>query len=253
MPTILLAANWKMNTDLATAGEITRRVISASDEHANLDWLICPPYVYLQYINDLLQTSKLFLGVQDVSEYQSGAHTSQISASMAQNVGATHAIVGHSECRHGLGQSNQAVALKFKQAQSCDITPVLCVGETLMEREAGNAEAVVFAQLDAVLFSIATVELPELIVAYEPVWAIGTGVNANASDVAEMHAAIRKHIGKLCPSLLVNTRILYGGSVKAANAEELIMVEGVDGFLIGGASLTEEFIQIGEICSKYCS
>jgi triosephosphate isomerase len=253
MPTILLAANWKMNTDFVASGEITQRVISASEKQANIDWLICPPYVYLPYTNDLVQTSKVFLGVQDVSEHESGAHTSQISAKMAEDVGATHAIVGHSECRHGLGQSNETIALKFKQAQLCDITPILCVGETLMQREAGNATAVVFAQLDAVLYSVVAAELPELIIAYEPVWAIGTGVTANTGDVAEMHAAIRAHISKICPSLLVKTRILYGGSVKAANAAELIAVDGVDGFLVGGASLTEEFIQIGEICSRYCS
>lgn len=250
MPTILLAANWKMNTDMVVAGEITERVIAASQRLTNIDWLICPPYVYLHPTNKMLQASKVFLGAQDVSEHESGAYTSQISSQMASGVGATHSIVGHSECRHGQGQSNKVVAKKFAQALKYNLTPVLCVGETLPERESGDAEAVVMAQLDAVFALVNADHLEELIIAYEPVWAIGTGKTAAASDVAAIHQSILQHIGAKSAKLLPNTRVLYGGSVKAANAAELIAVEGVHGFLVGGASLTEEFVKIGEICNN---
>ena len=169
---------------------------------------------------------------------------------MLQDVGVTHVIVGHSECRHVLGQGDDEIAAKFVAALQGDITPILCVGETLAQRESGDAESVVLGQLSAVFEALGEMELPELIIAYEPVWAIGTGVTAKPEDVAQMHAHILRYVD--AQGWLKRTRILYGGSVKESNAAELIKVEGVHGFLIGGASLTEEFIKIGELCNSCC-
>ena len=253
MPTILLAANWKMSADSAAAGEITRRVIAASEKLPSIDWLISPSYLYLSSVSNALHATKVFVGAQDASAHTAGAHTSQVSAAMLRDAGATHVILGHSECRNELGQDDAVVAKKCKQVLQEDLTPILCVGESLAEREAGSAVSVVVRQLAAVLDEIEIAQLPELIIAYEPVWAIGTGVSAEADDVAVMHMEIMQYITSLDNELAFRTRILYGGSVKAANAEELIKIDNVHGFLVGGASLTEEFVQIGEICSNYCS
>ena len=250
MSQVLLAANWKMNTDLVQVDSLVRQVLEASDSMPAIDYLICPPYVYLAAANAELQRSKVFLGAQDVSEYAAGAYTSQISAAMLADIGATHVIVGHSECRHILGHDNAVVAAKYQQALAAEITPILCVGETLAQREAGTTMQIVLEQLNAVLSQIDIATLPELIIAYEPVWAIGTGVTAKSSDVAEVHADILAQLAAVDASLVARTRILYGGSVKEGNAAELIKVDGVHGFLVGGASLTEEFIKIGEICNS---
>ena len=251
MSSFLLAANWKMSADLAQLNELLPRFVTASDEMSKIEWLICPSYPYLSSANEMLQQTKVFLGAQDVSEHAAGAYTSQVSAAMLSDSGVTHVLLGHSECRHILKQGNESITLKFKLALAAQITPILCVGETLAQRQAGEATAVVEQQLAAVLTAVDAASLPELLIAYEPVWAIGTGETASSADVAQMHANINAAVAAHSDALATRTRILYGGSVKKSNASELVAVDGVDGFLVGGASLTNEFIEIGEICNKY--
>jgi triosephosphate isomerase (TIM) len=196
---------------------------------------VCPPYPYLEQVCERLAGTRIAWGAQNVSEHAQGAHTGEVSAAMLRDFGCSYVIVGHSERRQLYGESDAQVAAKFASAQGAGLTPILCVGETLEERESGRTEAVVARQLDAVLkksnFSTA-------VLAYEPVWAIGTGRNATPEQAQAVHAFLRAKVS-------VETRILYGGSVKAQNAAAIFAMPDVDGGLIGGASLVaKEFIEI---------
>lgn len=224
----LIVANWKMNGTLAEA-ESRAHAIAAGRVGAKL--VICPPFVHIPAVAQAVSSSMVALGAQDCSPEVKGAFTGDVSAGMLAGLGCSFVIVGHSERRHGHGEADALVQKKATAAAAEGLTPIICVGETLAQREAGEAVAVVKAQLAGSLHK----DTKAYVVAYEPVWAIGTGLNASAADVATMHAAIRAEVKALFPAAGVT--ILYGGSVKPNNAAELLALKDVDGLLVGGASL----------------
>ena len=232
----LVAGNWKMNGLRASIEEIKamRRAVDAG-EAGVAQVLICPPATLLIAASAVLQGGALTLGAQDAHMNASGAHTGDLSAAMLRDAGASYVIFGHSERRAAYGESDALVRLKAEAANDSALCAIVCVGETRQEREAGRAREVVVAQLQGSLPPDATPA--DLVVAYEPVWAIGAGLTPTPGDVAEMHAAIRELLGALYGEAGTKFRILYGGSVKPANAKELLGLPNVDGALVGGASL----------------
>ncbi len=244
----LIAGNWKMNGLRAEGAALARAVVDglAAGGQGHCDWLICPPATLLQGLAPLLEGSALALGGQDCHVADSGAHTGDISATMLADSGCRYVIVGHSERRQNHAEGDDLVRAKAEAAQSAGLVPIVCVGETKAEREAGRALEVVEAQLRG---SLPAAGSPggALVVAYEPVWAIGTGLTPTAEDVAQVHG----HIGALLSALYdastaAAIRVLYGGSVKPGNAAELLAIPRVEGALIGGASLkSEDFLAIG--------
>lgn len=223
----LIAANWKMHGDMSWVFKPADfNAFFPSEDRQHLDVLICPPATLLSSMLDPEQTS-VWLGGQDCHKSESGAHTGNVSAEMLKDAGASYVIVGHSE-RRAEGDTDADVNAKAKAAARAGLTPIICVGETEKERDAGKAQAVVAAQIKA-----SVPKLKDYVIAYEPVWAIGTGKTATPEDVDEMHNAIREQVG-------AKVRILYGGSVKPANAENLLALKNVDGALIGGAGLEME-------------
>jgi len=207
-----------------------------------VDVAVFPPYVYLQQVIKALADTTVGVGAQNVSEQRQGAYTGEISADMLKDIGCHYVIVGHSERRTLYGESDQQVADKFIAAQSVGLVPILCVGETLAQREQGETLAVIARQLDAVTAVAGIEAVCKAVIAYEPVWAIGTGKTASADQAQEVHQAIRQRLGAVAES----TRLLYGGSVKAASAAELFAQPDIDGALVGGASL--DSAEFGEIC-----
>jgi triosephosphate isomerase (TIM) len=209
--------------------------------------IVCPPFVYLWEVSRLLREAEIqvALGAQDVCAEGQGAYTGEVSASMLKDVGCAYVIVGHSERRSIYGETDQLVARKFAAAQSKGLTPILCVGEHLSEREAGRTQEVVARQLDAVLELSGAESFARAVIAYEPCWAIGTGRNATPEQAEEVHRFIRDRIAERNAKIAGEARILYGGSVKVGNAAELFAQPDVDGGLIGGASLkADEFLAI---------
>lgn len=198
---------------------------------------LCPPYPYLAQLADRLAGSGVGLGGQNVSEHRQGAYTGEVSADMLADLGCAYVLVGHSERRSLYGESDALVAAKFAAAQEAGLVPVLCVGETLAERQGGATEAVVGRQIAAVIDRVGVGALASAVVAYEPVWAIGTGVTASPAQAQAVHAAIRARVGELDAGVAAGVRILYGGSVKPQNAAELFGQPDIDGGLIGGAAL----------------
>lgn len=206
---------------------------------------VCAPYPYLGQLQAALSGSAVAWGAQSVSEYEAGAYTGEVSASMLLEFGCRYVLVGHSERRSLFGETDGVVAAKFEAAQRAGLIPVLCVGETLAEREAGATGEVVSRQLAAVLERVGAVALKNAVLAYEPVWAIGTGVTASPAQAQEVHAAIRQQVAGLDAEVASGLRILYGGSVKPQNAEELFAQPDIDGGLIGGAALVaSDFLAI---------
>lgn len=238
----LVAGNWKMNGTRDGARALASAV--ARGVPVTADVALCPPYPYLAEVADAVAGSPVILGGQDVSEHAPGAFTGDVAAEMLADLGARMVLVGHSERRHGLGESDARVAAKFRRALDGGLTPVLCVGETLQEREAGRTGDVVARQLDAALGGGAP--RAEFVVAYEPVWAIGTGRTAEPADAQAVHAAIRDRIRERFGDRPADElRILYGGSVKPGNAAELLAQPDIDGALVGGASLdADSFVAI---------
>lgn len=213
--------------------------------------LLIPPYPYLSQIKTLLESTNVQLGAQNVSEHDDGAYTGEVSATMLTNIGCNYVLVGHSERRTIYKETNDVVAAKFNTAQQAGLTPILCVGETLAEREAGDAFAVIQAQLDAVFKNGSDYNINNLVVAYEPVWAIGTGKTASPEQAQEIHGNIANYMAQLQPEQNSSVQILYGGSVKPDNAELLFAMPDIYGGLIGGASLkVEQFLTICEIAQK---
>jgi triosephosphate isomerase len=207
--------------------------------------LVCPPFVYLWETGRLLKDSDVQLGCQSISAEAHGAFTGEVSAAMVRDVGCRYAIVGHSERRHLFGESDALVARQFVAAQAHQLVPVFCVGETLDERESSRTNDVVARQIDAVLSVTGVRAFARAIIAYEPVWAIGTGRNASPEQAQEVHSMIRTKLAALDGMIAESVRILYGGSVKASNARELFSMPDIDGGLVGGASLkADEFAQI---------
>jgi triosephosphate isomerase len=240
----VVAGNWKMHGTRAENARLVEALIEASDK-ASGEIIVCPPHVYLWEVGRQLKDSPIGLGAQNVCAEAQGAFTGEVSAGMLKDVGCGYAIVGHSERRQIYREDDALVARKFGAAQAAGLVPILCVGETLEERERGVTEEVVGRQLDAVLDVAGVAAFAKAIVAYEPVWAIGTGKNATPEQAQAVHAFVRARISARDATIGVGLRLLYGGSVKAANAAELFGQPDVDGGLVGGASLkADEFVRI---------
>jgi len=238
----LIAGNWKMNGSLA-ANDALVRAVAAGIREARCTVAVCVPAPYLAQVQMLRHGSALELGAQDVSRHEQGAYTGEVSATMLREFGVRYAIVGHSERRQYHGETDQVVADKAKAALAHGITPIVCVGETLAEREAGHTEEVVKRQLAAVIHTNGHC-ISEIVVAYEPVWAIGTGRTATPEQAQQVHAVLRAQLQAATPQA-ARIPILYGGSMNAANAASLLAQPDVDGGLIGGASLkAPDFLQI---------
>lgn len=231
-----VAGNWKMHGSLA-ANLSLLDALRAGVAGGKADVAVCVPYPYLAQARSVLGGGAVAWGAQDVSEHVSGAYTGEVSAAMLADFGSTHVIVGHSERRAYYGDSDQIVAAKFLAAQKAGLIPIVCVGETLDEREQDITAQVVTRQLDAVLNAAGASAFARAVIAYEPVWAIGTGRTATPQQAQDVHALIRARISKADANVAQDIRILYGGSVKPSNAKELFGQPDIDGGLIGGASL----------------
>ncbi|MFO1493242.1 MAG: triose-phosphate isomerase [Lysobacterales bacterium] len=236
--------NWKMNGNCADAERWALDAARTAAGAAHVEVGVLPAYVHLDLVRRCTAGALAF-GAQDVAVERNGAYTGAVSAEMLSDLGATWVLVGHSERRHVYGDSDEAVARKYARALEAGLHPVLCLGETLAERDAGQTEAVVLRQLNAILELCGAQSLSSAIVAYEPVWAIGTGRTATPAQAQQVHACVRSAIAKHDAMLASLVRILYGGSVKGSNAAQLFSQPDVDGGLIGGASLIpEEFAAI---------
>jgi triosephosphate isomerase (TIM) len=236
----LVAGNWKMHGSRAEAARLVGELITRGAGAGAAEAVVCPPFVFLAELRRQLDGSRIGLGAQDVCAEEAGAFTGEVSAAMLADVGCRYAIVGHSERRALYGESDGLVARKFTSAQRHALVPILCVGETLEEREREATREVVLRQLDAVVSAAGVGAFARAVVAYEPVWAIGTGRTATPAQAQDVHALIRGRIAQNDATIAASLRVLYGGSVKAANAAELFSMPDVDGGLIGGASLKSE-------------
>jgi len=244
----LVAGNWKMHGSLAENAALLAAIKPAL---AGIEAVVCVPFPYLAQAQAELAGSSIAWGAQNVSEQSKGAFTGEVSTAMLLDFGCKYVIVGHSERRSLYGETDQLVASKYMAAQAAGLTPVLCVGESLEERESGVTEAVVARQLDAVINAAGVASLANAVVAYEPVWAIGTGKTASPEQAQAVHAYIRGKVAALDAAVADQLIIQYGGSVKAANASELMAQPDIDGGLIGGASLVaDEFIAICRAAAK---
>jgi triosephosphate isomerase len=233
----LVAGNWKMNGSNAANTELVDGIIAGLPSNETVEVLICPPFPYLGTMADKVRGSRLLLGAQNVSQHDSGAYTGETSASMLLDSGCEYVLVGHSERRALMGESSEIVAAKFVAALAAGLKPILCVGETLQEREAAQTESVIDEQLNAVLDVAGIEDFAKAVIAYEPVWAIGTGMTASPEQAQDVHRHIRDVLQSRSSSVAENTKILYGGSVKGDNASGLFSKPDIDGGLIGGASL----------------
>lgn len=243
-----VAGNWKMNTDSQSSVDLAKKIVSGASEPARhkVTVAICPPFVYLQSVTQALSSSSIASGAQDIYFEQKGAFTGEISSGMLKDIGCTYCLCGHSERRHVIGETDELINKKLTAAINGGLLPILCVGELLEEREASKTEEVVTRHIEKGLAGLSNEKLSAVTIAYEPVWAIGTGLTATPQQAQEVHNFIRKLIAKLYNDELAGEmRILYGGSVKPDNAAELMDKEDVDGVLVGGASLkADDFIEI---------
>jgi triosephosphate isomerase len=241
----MVAGNWKMHGSRAVNAALLTELELRLQPEWPIDIAVFPPFVYLPEAVRALKDGSIMVGAQDLCAEASGAFTGEVSAAMLKDVGCTLALVGHSERRHWYHEDDALVARKFAAALGGGLKPVLCVGETLEEHEAHQTEAVVARQLDAVLTMTAITRFSEAIVAYEPVWAIGTGRTATPEQAQAVHQFVRSRFARQSAKIASQLRILYGGSVKAANAADLFAMPDVDGGLVGGASLSaDEFYEI---------
>lgn len=240
----IVAGNWKMHGSLASNAELLQAV-KAGVAGMAAEVAVCVPYPYLDQAHKVLDGSNVAWGAQDVSEHEKGAYTGEVSVSMLTDFGCRYAIVGHSERRSYYGDTDEIVAAKFETAQKGGLIPILCVGETLDEREKNITTDVVTRQLDAVISRCGIASFAKAVVAYEPVWAIGTGRTASPEQAQEVHAMIRARIARDDAQIAAGLRIQYGGSMKPNNAKELMAQPDIDGGLIGGAALVAaDFIAI---------
>ena len=240
----IVAGNWKMNASKESVNKLVMGILSGMS-NVSSEVVICAPFPYLSQVEALITHSQVRLGAQNLNTNMSGAFTGEVSADMIKDFGAQHVIVGHSERRSFYGETNTIVAEKVKAALDSGLIPLFCVGETLEQREARETESVVAAQINTVADLVGIDAFLNIVVAYEPVWAIGTGVTASPEQAQEVHAFIRQLLANNNYDVAQQTPILYGGSMNAANAKELIACADIDGGLIGGASLKpEDFLQI---------
>lgn len=241
-----IAGNWKMNLNRREAAALAEAIARRAGELAGVDLAVCPPSVYLQAVGAALAGSQVALGAQNMYHETAGAFTGEISAAMLVDLGCRYVILGHSERRHILGETDDQINRKVLAALAAGLTPIVCVGELLAEREAGATSAVIRRQFDGSLAGLSDEQMGRVVLAYEPVWAIGTGRVATPEQAQEVHLDLRKLIGGRYNARLAQTvRIQYGGSVKPANAAELLSQPDVDGALVGGASLkADDFLGI---------
>jgi triosephosphate isomerase len=249
MRTKIVAGNWKMNKSFEDADTLIYEILDLLEEKGKpegVDVIICPPYIYLELAGDIAEDSPVFVGAQNVSQFEPGAYTGEISASMLRSMHVDFAIIGHSERRKYFKESDEELLAKALAALKHDIAPIFCCGELLEERESGKHFDVVKHQLEQTVFKLDPEDFARVIIAYEPVWAIGTGVTATTEQAQEMHFFIRELVWeKFGAEAAAETTILYGGSCNAKNAKELFSMPDVDGGLIGGASLkADEFVNI---------
>jgi triosephosphate isomerase (TIM) len=241
----LVAGNWKMHGSLRANSGLLEALKAGLKRSETLEYAVCAPFPYLGQISAALSGSAVAWGAQNLSEHDSGAYTGEVSGAMLKEFGCRFAIVGHSERRALYGEDDARVAAKFVAARRSGLTPILCVGETLEQREGGKTESVVGRQLDAVIGAAGVAALSGAVLAYEPVWAIGTGRNATPQQAQDVHAFVRARVAARDGPIAGSLTILYGGSVKPGNARDLFAMPDIDGGLIGGASLVaEDFIAI---------
>ncbi len=244
----IIAGNWKMNKAFADAEELISDIAEGIEdlELKNTEVVLCPPSIYLEMASDIAEESEFKVGAQNISDKEWGAYTGEISAAMLQSMEISYCIIGHSERRKYFQEDHALLAAKVDQALTYEVAPIFCCGELLQDRDAGRHFEIVKTQLQESLFHLTKEEMRNVVVAYEPVWAIGTGMNATAQQAQEMHAFIRKTLAeKYDADTASQISILYGGSCNAKNAKEIFSQPDVDGVLIGGASLNaDEFIQI---------
>jgi len=240
----LVAGNWKMNGSRAMAERLAGEIVRGSRDVA-VETAVMPPFPYLEPVRRVVEGSAVAIGAQDLSEREQGAFTGDISAAMLVDCGARYVLVGHSERRRLHGETDAVVAAKFAAAYQAGLVPVLCVGETLDQREAGRTEAVVGGQIDAVVETCDAAAFGAAVIAYEPVWAIGTGRVASPDQAQQVHAFVRARLARHDATIAGQIRILYGGSMKPGNAAELLACQDIDGGLIGGAALDPaDFLEI---------
>jgi triosephosphate isomerase len=246
---MFIAGNWKMNKDLGDARELAQAVVEAVGDPGPVRVAVCPPYISLDAVFGAVRDSRIGLGAQNMHEANEGAYTGEISAPMLRSVGCDYVILGHSERRQYFGETDDGVNAKVKQALAHDLVPIICVGETLEQRQAGDEQAVVRQQVQGALAGIDVTDADDVVIAYEPVWAIGTGETATPEQAQEMHEFIRTLLDDIAGSDVADDmHLLYGGSMKPHNAEELLDQDDVDGGLIGGASLkADAFAAIVEV------
>jgi triosephosphate isomerase (TIM) len=245
----VIAGNWKMNGTVAETESLLKALLAGPDGGERATVVVCPPFVSLSAAANMLRGSKLRLGAQDMSQHQKGAYTGDISAGMLLTLGVQYVILGHSERRQYHGESDSLINVKAKAALASGLTPIICVGETLAEREAGQTDSVVGTQVQGVLSGFKADDLFKVVIAYEPVWAIGTGRTATPEMAEAVHRLIRAQISGIDRTAAETVPLLYGGSVKADNAQGLLAQPDIDGALVGGASLVaQEFGAIISAC-----
>jgi len=241
----LVAGNWKMNGSKASAAELLAGIKAGMGAIRKTEVLVCPPFPYLAMACEALAGTGGAVGAQDACTEASGAYTGEVAAPMIKDVGCTYVILGHSERRQYYGETDSIIAKKYAQALAAGLTPILCVGETLAERERGETQSVVARHLDGVMETAGVEAIARGVIAYEPVWAIGTGMTATPEQAQEVHAFLRSRVAAKSAKVAAGVRILYGGSMKPDNALELMSQADIDGGLIGGASLkASDFLAI---------
>lgn len=241
----LVVANWKMHGNLASNEQLFTAYIQKLTSLTNIDVVVCVPYPYLAQAQALLKNTNIAWGAQNLSKDSVGAFTGEVSATMLKDFGASYVIIGHSERATAYCESDENIAVKFMQAKTYGLTPILCVGETLIEREAGVMQMVVGKQLDAIINTYGASVFADAVVSYEPIWAIGTGLAASGEQAQSMHEFIRGKVAALDKSAATSLKILYGGSVNPQNAVQLLVMQDIDGGLIGKCSLNaQEFEKI---------
>lgn len=233
-----IAGNWKMNLLREEAIQLARGILEKLSANSPAEVALCPPFVYLDAVRNTVKGSNVKLGAQNMHHEAEGAFTGEISGKMLLDVGCQYVILGHSERRHVFGETDQDVNRKLLSALKLGLVPIVCVGETLSEREGGQTQSVIHGQFTGSFAGVTADQMQKVVIAYEPVWAIGTGKNATPEQAEEVHADLRRLIEtRYNPHIASSLRILYGGSVKAENARELLSQPNIDGALVGGASL----------------
>jgi len=242
----LVMGNWKMNGSLLANQALIAALEETATKCSDIDVAVCPPFIYLPQVVGLCTTNRIHVGAQNISDQEKGAFTGEVSGEMLRDLDVGFVLVGHSERRAIYGETNEVVASKVNKALEKGLIPVLCVGETLAQRQSGEMNTVIEAQVLAVLESASIQAFAQVVIAYEPVWAIGTGETATPEQAQEVHAFIRGLLAQHDSSIAARTTILYGGSVNASNADQLFAMPDVDGGLVGGASL--KAADFSEIC-----